>query len=263
MPPVRPSRRLLALCCALAAGACGHDDGNAPPTAAPGRPSGPLTVFAATSLTEVFEELGQAFEADHDGVTVTFNFAGSSDLARQINEGGRADVFASADEETMAAVTAAGNAAGPRVVARNGLAIIVEKGNPERMSTLADLARPGIVLVLCAPAVPCGRLAAAAFTKARVTPAPASLEENVKAVVSKVTLGEADAGIVYRSDAQGAADEAEGIDIGGGDDGTLQAVYPMAVTTTAANPVTAEAWVDFVLSSRGRRALQASGFLGP
>lgn len=247
---------MLLVSCGLLAASCGDEDAGVP-TVGSGDRSATLVVFAASSLTTPFQELGRAFEAEHPGVTVTFNFAGSPSLARQINEGGRADVFASADEETMRTVTDAGGAADPRVIARNRLAILVEKGNPKGISTLADLTGPGIVLVLCAPAVPCGRLAAAALRAAGVTPGPASLEEDVTAVASKVTLGEADAGIVYRSDVRSAGDRADGVDI----DVALQAVYPMAVTTTTANGATARGWVDFVLSARGQRVLRASGFL--
>lgn len=253
---------------ALAAGACGSDNAattaTTTTTAVTADPvKGELVVLAASSLTGPFEELGRTFEAEHPGVEVTFGFAGSSDLARQIDAGAPGDVFASADEKTMTAVVAAGQAAEPVVVARNRLAIVVEKGNPKGIRTLGDLARSDVVLVVCAAEVPCGRLAAAAFQKAGVDAEPASLEAGVKAVVSKVTLGEADAGIVYRSDVQAAGDEAEGVDVEDGTDAALQAVYPVAVTTAAANPVAAKAWVDLVRSAAGLRALAAAGFLEP
>ncbi len=263
----------LTVCCALAAGACGSGNAATTTTAATATTTttttvadpvtGELVVLAASSLVEPFEELGRMFEAGHPDVKVTFSFAGSSDLARQIDAGAPADVFASADEKTMAAVVAAGQAAEPVVVARNRLAVIVEKGNPKGVRTLADLARSDVVLVLCAAEVPCGRLAAAAFRKAGVAAEPASLEANVKAVVSKVTLGEADAGIVYRSDVQAARDKVEGVDVVEGADAALQAVYPVALTTAAANRVAAKAWVDLVRSAGGLRALAAAGFLGP
>lgn len=266
--PARRALVALAACCVVVAGACGADGGTAdtPATAAGDRPSplsGELVVLAASSLTEPFEELGRTFEAEHAGVDVTFSFAGSSDLARQIDAGAPGGVFASADEKTMAGVVAAGHAADPVVLARNRLEIIVEKGNPKGIRTLVDLARADIVLVVCAPEVPCGRLAAAAFGAAGVEAKPASLEANVKAVVSKVTLGEADAGVVYRSDVHAAGDNATGVDVPEGADAALQAVYPVAVTTGAANPAAARAWVDLVASARGRRALAAAGFLAP
>lgn len=262
----RRGRRLAVLltgAALVAAGAGGCASGTDATSAAgrTGELSGRLVVLAAASLTEPFEELGRAYEALHPGVTMTFSFAGSSDLARQINDGAPADVFASADRETMASVVDAGNAAQPVVAARNRLAILVERGNPLQVRTLADVAVPGVVLVLCAPEVPCGRLAAAAFRSAGVTPGPASFEEDVKAVVSKVTLGEADAGIVYRSDVDAAGDRADGIEIEADDD--LTAVYPVAVTTAAANRPAALSWVAFVLSDQGRRVLAAAGFLAP
>lgn len=258
-----------AVVCATATGACGSDKAatststSTSATAAADPVSGELVVLAASSLTEPFEALRRTFEAEHPDVKVTFSFAGSSDLARQIGAGAPADVFATADEKTMAAVVAAGQAAEAVVVARNRLAIIVEKGNPKGVRTLADLARSDVVLVVCAAEVPCGRLAAAAFQKAGVEADPASLEASVKAVVSKVTLGEADAGIVYRSDVQAAGDNAEGIDVEEGADSALQAVYPVAVTTAAANRAAAQAWVDLVRSPAGLRALAAAGFLEP
>lgn len=259
--PGRLGLAVVVACCALVIAGCASDGTTTPAGGPAGEPSGQLVVLAAASLTEPFEELGRAYEALHPGVTVTFSFAGSSDLARQINDGARADVFASADQETMASVVDAGNASGPVVAARNQLAMLVEKGNPRRVRTLADLVAPDLVLVMCAHEVPCGRLAAAAFRSAGVTPRPASLEENVKAVVAKVVLGEADAGIVYRSDVEAARDRADGVDLA--PDPDLVAVYPLAVTTAAANRPAARSWVAFVLSRPGRRTLADAGFLAP
>jgi molybdate transport system substrate-binding protein len=238
---------------ALMAGGCSDDENS----------SASLQVFAAASLTDAFTELGAAFEAAHPDVKVTFNFAASSALAQQINAGGRADVFASADEANMAKVTDAGNADDPKVIARNRLSILVEQGNPKGITGLADLAEPGVVLVQCAPEVPCGKLAAAALTKAGVTATPASLEENVKAVVSKVTLGEADAGIVYVTDVQAAEGDAEGVDIDIAADPELEAVYVIAVTETSTERDAAHAWLEFVLSDEGQRTLAKFGFLSP
>ncbi|MEO7836480.1 MAG: molybdate ABC transporter substrate-binding protein [Acidimicrobiales bacterium] len=222
-----------------------------------------MTVFAAASLTEAFTELGAAFEADHPLVMVSFNFSASSALAQQVNDGGPADVFVSADEASMAEVTDAGRASDPRVIARNRLAIIVERGNPKAIAGAADLAKRGTVLVLCAPEVPCGKLAAAVLKKAAVSVAPASLEENVKAVVSKVILGEADAGIVYATDVKAAGDMAEGVDVGIADDPALEAIYPIAVTAQAGNRELARAWIDFLLSELGQTILGRYGFLAP
>lgn len=250
---LRRSGWLLALLALVAAG-CGSDDDTS---------SRNLQVFAAASLTEAFTELGEAFEAEHPDVDVTFNFAASSALAQQINEGGPADVLVSADESSMQKVTDAGNATDAKTIARNRLGILVEKGNPKGITGLADLEKPDVVLVLCAPEVPCGRFAAAALQKAGVSVNPSSLEENVKAVMSKVTLGEADAGIVYVTDVKAAGDNAEGVDIDIANDPTLEAVYPIALTKQATNAEAAKAWIEFVLSEEGQEALAKFGFLSP
>jgi molybdate transport system substrate-binding protein len=236
----------------LVAGACNRADGA-------DRMDGKLTVFAASSLTEAFTELGRTFEDEHPDVEVTFNFAGSSALVQQLDSGAPADVFASADEANMQKAVTAGDAADPVVIARNRLALLVERGNPKGITSLADLDKTGIVFVLCAPEVPCGKFGAAALATARVTAGPASLEENVKAVVSKVVLGEADAGIVYATDVQAAGTQADGIAI----DGAPEAVYPIAVTTAATNRDAAEAWIALVRSKEGRAVLAARGFLEP
>lgn len=268
----RGSRRLLAVLAvaALVGAACGSDDDPAsgarsegPSTAAGDGLTGSLVVFAAASLTEAFTQLGAGFEADHPDLEVTFNFAASSALAQQIGEGAPADVVASADEATMAKVTAAGDASDPATFARNRLALLVERGNPKGIRTLADLGRSGVVFVVCAPEVPCGRFAAAALSRAKVTANPASLEENVKAVVSRVTLGEADAGIVYATDVRAAGDQAEGVAIDIATDPALEAVYPIAVTTASANEDAARAWTDHVLSDAGQATLARFGFLPP
>ena len=222
-----------------------------------------LTIFAAASLTEAFTEVGEVFEGANPDVAVTFNFAASSALAQQLNEGGAADVFVSADEANMKKVTDAGNASSTKVIARNRLAILVERGNPKGITGLGDLARSDVVVVLCAPDVPCGKLAAAALTKASVDVKPASLEENVKAVVSRVTLGESDAGIVYVTDVRAAGDKAEGLPIDIADDPALEAVYPLAVIAKSTNPATADAWRTYVLSREGAAILSKYGFLAP
>lgn len=269
-----PTRWLLVLLALLAwvTAGCGEDGyssdpsagGSSPaPTTAADRLSGDLKVSAAASLTEAFTEMGEAFEAEHPGVKVTFNFAASSALARQINEGSPADVLVSADESSMKKVADTGNAAHPRTIARNRLAILVDRANPKGITGLVDLGRSDLVFVVCAPEVPCGRLGAAALAKANVTAKPASLEANVKAVVSKVALGEADAGIVYLTDVKAAGDKAQGVEIDSASEVALEAVYPMAVTKTSANKAAATAWVEYVLSDDGQKTLASYGFLSP
>jgi len=224
-----------------------------------------LEVFAAASLTEVLTALAPGFEAAHPGTEVRFSFAGSSALARQVEDGASADVVATADEVTMAGLVEGGYVEAPRVVARNRLAVVVAAGNPEGVDGLADLARPGLTVVVCAGEVPCGRLAAAALRRAGVVVRPASVEEDVKAVVARVTLGEADAGLAYASDVVAAGDRVAAVPLGPGlaDDPTLQAVYPMAATVDGRSRRLARAFVEYLGSPAGRRALVAAGLLAP
>jgi molybdate transport system substrate-binding protein len=238
----------------LIAVSCGSDD-------AAGHEGRNVTVFAASSLTAAFTEIGDAFmSADQTGTTVSFNFAASSELVAQIGEGAAADVFASADTSNMTKLTDAGNnASEPLVFATNTLQIIVEPGNPKHIATVADLADPDLVVVTCAPEVPCGKYAATTFANAGVTVVPKSLEENVKAVVTKVTLGEADAGIVYRTDVIAAGAAAAGVVIP--DDINVVAEYPIAVTKDAPNLAGARAFLEFVQAAEGQAILASYGFL--
>ena len=247
-------RRVVPLAVALlVAAGCGGDDGGG------AAPRTTVRVFAAASLTEAFTELATAFEDEHPGVDVELSFAASSALAQQLLDGAPADVFASADEPNLAKVP---DAEDPRIFARNRLAVIVEPGNPEGIGSLADLARDGLAVVLCAPEVPCGKLAAVALDDAEVSLRPASLEENVKGVVAKVTLGEADAGLVYATDAKAAAgqvDTIEPTDL----DPSLETRYPMAVLADAAEPARAAEFVAFVLADAAQATLREHGFLAP
>ncbi len=219
-------------------------------------------MFAAASLSAAFTELGEAFMVEYPGTQVTFNFAASSELATQITEGAPADVFASADLANMTKLTAAGgNGSEPAVFARNRAAIIVAPGNPMGITGVADLADDDLIVVQCAPEVPCGKYAAKVFENAGVQVTPKSLEENVKAVVTKVTLGEADAGIVYVTDVAAAGTAAQGVDIP--DDINVLAEYPIATTKDAGNPAAAQAFVEFVLSEQGLKILASYGFLAP
>ena len=218
--------------------------------------AGNLTVLAAASLSESFKELGTAFEGKHPGSKVTFSFDASSALATQANNGAPADVFASADQANMKKVTDAGNATGPKVFAHNKLAIIVAKGNPKKVKSLADFSK--ISFVLCAPEVPCGKYGVEALSKAGVKAQPKSLETNVKGVVTKVTSGEADAGIGYVTDAKAAAASADGVDIP--DAQNVVADYPMAVLKQSANSNLAYAWLDFILGPEAQAVLARYGF---
>jgi molybdate transport system substrate-binding protein len=252
-------RRLVSLVCLipLIAGACG-DDGDAP-AASGDELRGDVTVFAAASLTEAFTDAERDLEADHHGLSITFNFAGSQALVQQILQGAPADIVATADTETMQQLADAGRLDGaPAVLIHNTLAIAVAPGNPEGIRGLADLARPDLVVVLADPSVPAGRYAANALRLAGVRVTPRSLELDVKAALAKVTLGEADAAIVYRTDARAARGKAEEVAI---PDAVNQFVsYPIAVVKGAPHPAAALALVQELTAGAGRRALLARGF---
>ena len=249
------ARSRLAAAVLLLAVACAGADGS------PGggtRVRGTVTVLAAASLQEPFTELGRRFEDRHPGTSVRFSFDASSTLARQVEAGAPADVLATADEASMAPVVEAGLVAPPAVFARNRMAILVALDNPRGIRSLADLGRPGPVVVLCAAEVPCGRLAAEVLARAGLEVAPRSLEPNVKAVVAKVTLGEADAGIVYATDARAAGDKAQSVEIPA--EHNVATAYPVAAVRAAPNAVAAARFVDLVRSDEGRAVLAAAGF---
>ncbi len=251
------------------AASCGSEgDDSADATPATGAPATPaveddVTVFAAASLTAAFTEIGDAFKAENPDADVVLNFAGSSDLVTQITEGAPADVFASADLNNMTKVTDASlNAAEPAVFATNIAEIIVGAGNPEGVTGVDDLADPtDLIVVQCASEVPCGAYAEKIYENAGITVTPASLEENVKAVVTKVTLGEADAGIVYATDVTAAGADAGGIEIP--EDVNVVAEYPIVALAEAPNADGAQAFIEFVLSDQGQTILASYGFLAP
>jgi molybdate transport system substrate-binding protein len=218
-----------------------------------------VTVFAAASLTQAFKTLGKDFDAANAGTKVEFNFAGSSTLARQILEGAPADVFASADEENMEKVRA--QVSSPQIFAVNRLAIIVSKGNPKKVASVADLGKNGLTVSLAAPVVPIGRYAREVFAKAGIAVPESSSEVDVKAVATRVAMGEADAGIVYTTDVAAAGGKVEGIAIP--DALNVRAKYPIATVKASKNATGALAFVRFVLSPEARRVLTAAGFLAP
>lgn len=260
---VRPAA--LAALAALAAVSligCGSNDTPAAPGASASSVTGKITVFAAASLTETFTRLGKDFEAANPGTTVTFNFGGSSALAQQINQGAPADVFASASPTNMKQVIDTGAVtATPVTFARNRLQIAVPKGNPGKVTGLVDFAKADLKIGLCAEQVPCGAAARKALQAAGITGTPDTLEQDVKAVLTKVRLGEVDAALVYRTDVASAGADVEGIQFPEAD----QAVndYPIAELAKAPNAVGAKAFVDYVLSDKGRAALGEAGFDGP
>jgi molybdate transport system substrate-binding protein len=234
----------------------------AQPVTAKPKVSGEITVFAASSLTESFGAIKKDFEEKYAGVTAKFNFDASSNLAAQIQQGARADVFASADEANLRKTIDSGDVAGPPLVfARNRLEIAVEEGNPKKIKALADLARPDVVVILCADEAPCGKYAAQAFAKAGVDVSPASKEENAKAALAKVSLGEADAAVVYVTDVRSEQGNVRGVTIR--DEDNVVATYPVGVVKDGRNAPAAKAWSLFLESAKARKTLQKFGFLAP
>jgi molybdate transport system substrate-binding protein len=232
------------------------------PASAQQRPSGEITVFAAASLTESFDAMAKQFQKKHPDVDVRFNYGASSNLATQINQGAPADVFASADADNLQKTIDAGTVTRPPVVfAKSRLEIAVEKGNPKKIKSLADLQKPGLVLVLCADQVPCGKYASQSLAMAGVTVSPASKEENAKATLSKVSIGEADASIVYVTDVRAAKGTTSGVKIP--DEVNVIATYPIGVVKASQNATAAKAWVKFVKSKEGQAILRKFGFLPP
>lgn len=234
----------------------------AQPAAAKPKLSGDITVFAAASLTESFTEIKKHFEAKYADVSVKLNFDASSNLAAQVQQGAPADVFASADQANLQKTLESGDVVPPPLdFAKNHLQIAVEKGNPKKIKGLADLAKKGMVVTLCADAVPCGKYAAEAFAKAGVDVHPASKEENAKAALSKVSLGEADAAVVYVTDVKAAKGEVSGVRIPYRHN--VVATYPAAVVMESQNRDVAKAWVQFLQSKAAQETLRKFGFLPP
>jgi molybdate transport system substrate-binding protein len=221
---------------------------------------GTITVAAAQSLSAAFTEIGADFEAKHPGLTVRFDFAGSAALVGQIEQGAPTDVFASADEANMQRVVAGGDADGtPTVFAHNGLAIAVAPGNPKHITTLRDLARPGVVVSLCAATVPCGSYARQAISKAGVAITPKSEETSVAGVLGRVQNGEADAGIVYTTDVKAAAGKVDGVMIPAAHN--VVAAYPAVALRASGHRGAARAFVAYLRSKAGQATLAKYGFV--
>jgi molybdate transport system substrate-binding protein len=254
------------------------------PTAAPASPaaptadaalSGPLNVFAAASLTDAFEEIAVAFEAAYPGAAITYNFAGSQQLAAQINEGAPADIFASANRNQMEAAIAGGRitAGSEQTFVRNRLVVITPADNPAGIATLQDLARPGLRLIFADSAVPVGQYTIDFLAKASALPEytesysatvlanVVSFEENVRSVLTKISLGEGDAGVVYTTDA--ALDAASIRQVAIPDELNTIASYPIAPVADSSNPALAQAFIDFVLAPEGQQILVKYGFISP
>ncbi len=220
-----------------------------------------LTVYAASSLTAPFTELAADFEAEHAGVTVELSFGGSSDLVAQVQQGAPADVVATADTATMADLTAEDLVEAPVDVATNQLQIAVPPGNPAGVRSLQDLAGPDVVLVVCAPAVPCGAAATQVAAAGGVVLRPVSEEQSVTDVLGKVVSGEADAGLVYATDVLAAGDDVEGITFP--EARGVTNTYPAAVVADSEQAALAADFVALVSSDRGRAVLRDAGFGQP
>lgn len=251
-------RAVATLAVAALCSSCGT---SVPTSTSPSAVGGTITVFAASSLTAAYTAIGKDFEKADPGSMIKLSFGGSSTLVAQIEQGAIGDIFASADQPNMQKAVDAGLVAGsPTVFAHNRLEIIVGAGNPKHITGLSDLTHSGLIVVLCAPAVPCGRYAAQALQKAGVTVKPASQETDVKAVVSKVALGEADAGIVYVTDVKAAGAGVQGVEI----PLSLNVVadYPVAILKDSPNAPLARAFVSYLLAA-GQPTLARYGFTGP
>jgi molybdate transport system substrate-binding protein len=236
------------------AGGCTDDD------AAASDDSQTLTVLAASSLTDAFGDLAKAFEADHPGVDVQLTFDSSSTLAEQVVAGAPADVLATADEAIMQRVADEDLAEGePEQFARNKLTLVTPSDNPGDVQSIADLGNQGVTFAVCVPDAPCGAASETLLDLVGVTAEPVTEEDNVRDVLTKVTTGEVDAGLVYVSDAQAAGDDVEVIDVPEAD----QALNADMITALAEadEPELAAAWVNLVTSEEGQQVLESYGFL--
>jgi molybdate transport system substrate-binding protein len=240
--------------------ACGGSSSGGVKTSS-GSIAGTVHVFAAASLTEALTTLGKQFEAAHPGVKVVFNFAASSALAQQINQGAPADVFASASGKNMDQVVSAGGASNPTPFVKNIMEVAVPPSNPAHIASVTDLARKDVKVALCQSQVPCGATAAKVFTNAKISLKPVTEEADVKSVLTKVELGEVDAGVVYVTDVRAAGTKVKGIAIPASIDAST--TYPIAALRKASNTTAAQGFVAYVLSSAGSAVLSADGYEKP
>ena len=254
---------LLSLVAALALAGCGGSDASSGGSrGSSDKETGTLNVLAAASLTETFTSLAKDFEADHPGVTVKLAFDSSATLAEQVTQGAPADVLATADEATMQTVVDAGGTEGdPQLFATNHLQMVVPKDNPANIQQFSDLEKPGVKYVVCVDTAPCGKLAAKVLAATGIKAEPASEEVDVKAVLSKVELGEADAGLVYATDAVAGGDKVKPVDIPTSNENLNS--YPIAALADAKKPGLAKEWVDLVTGTQGQQALADAGFGKP
>lgn len=247
-------RLISAIVLAPAIGGCGSDQ--------PSNSSQKIVVFAAASLKKSFTEIGEQFKTDNPGASVEFSFAGSSDLVTQLTQGASADVFASADTNNMNKAAQAGLLAGnPENFASNTLTIVVPPSNSKNIHSFQDLAKPGLSVVTCAPQVPCGSATQKIEHATGVQLAPVSEESSVTDVLNKVVAGQADAGLVYVTDALAAGDKVTSVPF----PEAAEAVntYPIAILKQSQNPDLARKFVDLVTGEAGQKILAAAGFAKP
>ncbi|MFI8100794.1 molybdate ABC transporter substrate-binding protein [Streptomyces sp. NPDC086023] len=268
MSPTTTRRRataaLLGAALILPLGACGSDGGKDAAKDSTTSPSAEakgakLTVLAASSLTNVFEKAKASYEKSHPGTRITFSFAGSQELAAQVRQGAPADALVTADTKTMDGLAA--ETGTPAVIARNRLVIATGKGNPHKVGALKDLADTGLKVVLAAPEVPVGRYSKKILDAQKIVVKPVSQEPNVRAVLSKVELGEADAGLVYKTDVTSAADKVDAVEIP--DDQNAVASYPAATLKGSENSEAAAAFVAWLSSPEAQKILRDAGFQKP
>lgn len=233
----------------------------APAVETPGALNGTVAVLAAASLTDALDEAAGAFMAAHPGVEIVIGYGGSSALAEQIVSGSPADVFFAANETTMQTVAGAGLAVDPEVLLENTLELVVPAGNPGDVDGLAGLADPELLVALCDPSVPCGSAATQLLEIAGVTASVDTYEEDVRAALAKVALGEVDAALVYRTDVIAAGDAVEGIVIP--EAATVINRYPITLLSDAPNPAVAQEFIAYLRSAEGRGVFERAGFIAP
>ena len=259
-----PAPRPLALLAAAVAAlltltACGGDAHGPADGTAPGHEV-TLTVLAAASLTEVFDAAGEAYRETHPGTRLRFSYAGSQELAAQVRQGAPADVLATADTGTMASV--ADRTDEPRIFARNALTLVTPPGNPAGVERLADLADPDLRLVLAAEEVPAGRYGRQLLDRQQLRVSPDSEENDVRSVLGKVQLGEADAGLVYTTDALAAGEDAVHV-VPIPEEQNITAAYPVAALTDSAHHEAAADFAGWLLGPEAQRLLRDAGFQAP
>ncbi|NML50671.1 molybdate ABC transporter substrate-binding protein [Streptomyces sp. R302] len=233
--------------------------GSTPSGAASAVPQANLTVLAAASLTDVFKTAGAAYEQSHPGTKITFSFAGSQELVAQVSQGAPADVLVTADTKSMDKARA--DTGTPAIIAKNRLVIATGEGNPFKIDDLKDLADTKLKVVLAAPEVPAGKYSRQILDTQGVTVRAVSQEPNVRAVLSKVEMGEADAGLVYRTDAESAKDKVDAVEIPDGRNAVAQ--YPAATLKDSKNAEAAAAFVAWLSAPEGQKILQDAGFQKP